>query len=517
MVMCNAHLMDNFHYRYDRWMGYPSEGVSSIVVVDRQLDAPLHRQVYESYRAAILCGKLRPGQVVPSSREFAVDHGISRFPVLHAYAQLLAEGYFESRSGSGTYIASTLPERMMKAAPDVPRTQRATGGSRTVSRRCKLFPAVTLNRSTAIWGAFGVHQPAFDQFPFRIWSALVNRHSRNPRARVIHDIDPMGSDRFREAICDYLGSSRAVQCKPEQIMIVSGSQQALDITARVLLDSGDSVWVEEPGYRLGLTVFAAAGCRLVPVPVDNEGLNVAKGIALKKNARAALVTPSHQYPLGSTMSATRRLQLLNWAHACGSWIIEDDYDSEFRYESGPISSLQGMDANERVIYIGTFSKVLFPSVRIGYVVIPRDLIERFAAVRFAMDIFPPYLHQEVLADFMLEGHFGAHLRKMRQVYSGRRSALVDCIQREFNGRLQIHGAEAGMHVAITLPDGYSDTEIAERAANDRLSLYTLSKYCLRTQALQGFVLGFGSTPVEKMAGAVRKLHTAIDPPRKAQA
>ena len=211
-------------------------------------------------------------------------------------------------------------------------------------------------------------------------------------------------------------------------MVVSGSQQALDITARVLLDSGDSVWVEEPGYKLGLAVFEAAGCRLIPVPVDREGMNIASGISLKKDARAALVTPSHQYPLGSTMSASRRMQLLDWAQSCGSWIIEDDYDSEFRYESRPISSLQGMDTNARVIYIGTFSKVLFPSVRVGYIVIPTDLVERFAMVRLAMDIFPPYLHQEVLTDFMLEGHFGAHVRKMRQVYKERRQALVDCIE-----------------------------------------------------------------------------------------
>ena len=293
-------------------------------------------------------------------------------------------------------------------------------------------------------------------------------------------------------------------------MVVSGSQQALDITARVLLDSGDSVWVEEPGYKLGLAVFEAAGCRLVPVPVDREGMNIADGISLKNDARAALVTPSHQYPLGSTMSASRRMQLLDWAQSCGSWIIEDDYDSEFRYESRPISSLQGMDTNARVIYIGTFSKVLFPSARVGYIVIPADLVGRFAAVRLAMDIFPPYLHQEVLTDFMLEGHFGAHVRKMRQVYKERRQALVDCLKSEFGGQLTIHGAEAGMHVAVTLPGGYLDTEIAARAANNGLSLYTISQYCRDKPALQGFVLGFGSTYVEEMAKAVGKLRAAID-------
>jgi GntR family transcriptional regulator/MocR family aminotransferase len=491
-------------------MSYLSDGVSAQVTVDRRLDVPLHRQVYDGYRAAILSGKLRPGQIVPSSRELATDQAISRFPVLHAYAQLVSEGYFETRAGAGTYIASNLPERLMGVSAAARPEHNGAAGPRNLSRRSRLYPAFDLHRVSRICGPFRVHQPAFEHFPFRIWSGLIRQHSRNPRARVIHDIDPMGNRRFREAICDYLRSSRAVSCEPDQIMVVSGSQQALDITARVLLDIGDSVWVEEPGYALGLAVFEAAGCRLVPVPVDGEGMNIARGLSLKKDARAALVTPSHQYPLGSTMSASRRMQLLDWAQSRGSWIIEDDYDSEFRYESRPISSLQGMDSNARVIYIGTFSKVLFPSVRVGYLVIPTDLVERFAMVRLAMDIFPPYLHQEVLTDFMLEDHFGAHVRKMRKVYKERRRALVSCIEQEFNGELEIHGAEAGMHLAVTLPEGYSDVEIAARAASYELLLYPISPCYRGKPALQGFILGFGSTYVEDMPAAVRKLRTAID-------
>jgi GntR family transcriptional regulator/MocR family aminotransferase len=354
-----------------------------------------------------------------------------------------------------------------------------------------------------------VHQPAFDQFPFRIWSTLVNRHSRNPNAKAIDNIDPLGNQRFRSAICDYLRASRAVRCEPDQIMVVSGSQQALNITARVLLDPGDFVLVEEPGYRLGLTVFAAAGCRLVHVPVDEEGMVVAHGIKMKRNARVAVVTPSHQFPMGSTMSATRRLQLLDWAQKQGSWIIEDDYDSEFRYGSRPIPSLQGMDADARVVYIGTFSKVLFPSARVGYIVIPRDLVERFAAVRFAMDIFPPYLYQEVLADFMKEGHFGAHVRKMRHFYGERRQTLVDCILESCKGTLRISGAHAGMHVTATLLEGFSDEKISARAAEDRLSLFPLSRCFLREPQLQGFLLGFGGTGPIEITRGVQKLRLAI--------
>jgi len=484
-------------------------GITPIVAVDRESEIPLHRQVYEEFRAAILRGDLHPGQRVPSSRELAIEVDISRFPVLHAFAQLLAEGYFESRVGSGTFVSSSLPDQLMSVDGGGRLSKNRPSGLRPVSRRSQLYPPYKGGSTLRGWGAFGVHQPAFDQFPFQIWSSLVARHSRNPQVNVLHRIDPLGSARFREMICAYLRTARAVKCDTSQIMVVSGSQQALDITTRVLLDPGSAVWVEEPGYGLERTVLAASGCRLVPIPVDNEGMDIAKGIKRCPKARAAFVTPSHQYPLGSTLSATRRLHLLNWAQTSGAWIVEDDYDSEYRYETKPIASLQGMDANARVIYIGTFSKVLFPSLRIGYIVIPSDLVERFAAVRFAMDIFPPYLYQEVLADFMSMGHFGRHIRKMRYLYSERRTALVDCLHEEFGDMLQVNGADAGMHVAVTLPDGYLDREIALRAARERLWLWPLSQYYLGKKQRQGFVLGFGSTPIEQIPRAVRRLRSLL--------
>jgi GntR family transcriptional regulator/MocR family aminotransferase len=292
-------------------------------------------------------------------------------------------------------------------------------------------------------------------------------------------------------------------------MVVSGSQQALDITARVLFDPGSPVWVEDPGYRLERIVLAAAGCRLIPVPVDRDGMNISVGIKRHRKARAAFVTPSHQFPLGSTMSLSRRLQLLNWAQSSGAWIIEDDYDSEYRYESLPIASLQGLDVNSRVIYIGTFSKVLFPSLRLGYIVIPPDLVDRFMAVRFAMDIFPPYLYQEVLADFMRMGHFTRHIRRMRQLYGERRTVLVESLRNEAGIDLEVQGAEAGMHLTVTLPAGISDVEIAAKAARDRLWLWPLSPSYFSEQPRQGFILGFGSTPTNQISKAVRSLRAAI--------
>ena len=486
-------------------MNRPSSGALPIIVVDRKAAHPLHKQIYDGFRAAILRRNLRPGVRIPSSRELASELRVSRFPVLNAYAQLLAEGYFESRVGAGTFVSASLPEQRMSVTMPEIESSPTLSGPRSVARRSLLYPAFENHPAIRGWGAFGVHQPAMDQFPFQIWSSLVVRHTRNPHANAIHHVNPMGTERFREAIAGYLRTARGVKCESDQVMIVSGSQQALDITARVLLDPGDSVWVEEPGYRLQRSVLTAAGCHLISIPVDKEGMDVAAGIRTRRKARAAFVTPSHQYPLGSTMSASRRLQLLNWAQHAGAWIVEDDYDSEYRYESLPIASLHGLDVNSRVVYIGTFSKVLFPSLRLGYIVIPRDLIDRFVAVRHVLDIFPPYLYQEVLADFINEGHFTRHIRKMRQVYSEKRTALVQSLREELVGTAEIHGTEAGMHLAITLPDNFNDLLIAAKAGQERLWLWPLSPSYARETRRQGFVLGFGSTPLEHIPSYVRQL------------
>ena len=282
----------------------------------------------------------------------------------------------------------------------------------------------------------------------------------------------------------------------------------VEITARVLLGKGSAVWFEEPGYWLARKVFVGAGCRLVPIPVDADGMMVSAGIKRSPKARAAYVTPSHQYPLGATMSASRRMQLLNWAQGAGSWIIEDDYDSEYRFESAPVSSLQGLDHNARVIYIGTFSKVLFPSLRLGYIVIPPDLVNHFVAVRSAMDIFPPYLFQETIKDFMREGHFARHIRRMRLLYSERRTALVKSIREQLGPEVEVHGSQAGMHLAVTLPKGCNDREIASRAARNGLWLWPLSPAYLGSSR-QGLILGFGNTSAEQMPAAVSRLRTYL--------
>jgi GntR family transcriptional regulator/MocR family aminotransferase len=490
-------------------MAKVSEAIAPVIAVDRKTAKPLHKQIYDGFLSVIVDGNMRPGQRVPSSRTLSIELGISRIPVLNAYAQLLAEGYFESRKGAGTFVSESLPESLTICEDKTPQPTQASSGPRPVARRALLLTRYDRAPWVGGFGAFSVHQPAFDHFPFPIWSSLITRHSKSPRFSQIHNTDPRGSETCREAICTYLRTARAVHCDPSQVMVVAGSQQALEISARVLLGNGSPVWIEEPGYRLARSVFQGAGCRLVPVPVDEDGMNVSAGIKQCAKARAAYVTPSHQYPLGSTMSASRRMQLLNWAQVTGSWIIEDDYDSEYRFESMPISSLQGLDRNARVIYIGTFSKVLFPSLRLGYIVIPPDLMDHFVAVRAAMDIFPPYLHQEAITDFMREGHFARHIRRMRLLYSERRTALVESIREQFGSRLEIHGSQAGMHLAVTLPKGLSDREIATRAARKGLWLWPLSPSYLGAVPRQGFVLGFGNTAVEDMSHAVAQMRAEI--------
>ncbi|HTU33545.1 MAG TPA: PLP-dependent aminotransferase family protein [Candidatus Acidoferrum sp.] len=489
--------------------------ISPIIAVDRKALTPLYAQIYAAYRARILAGELQAGQQIPSTRELAAELGISRIPVLDAYAQLLAEGYFESRVGSGTFVSGSLPGGLDGIESGRATAPTAQSGPRRVAARAIAIPPYERPPWIAHRGAFNLSQPALDAFPFRVWSNLVARYSRGLQVGALQYGPPMGLDELREAVAGYLRTARGVHCEAQQIMIVSGSQQAIDLSARVLLDPGDAVWLEEPGYWLIQNTLKAAQCRLVPVPVDDEGLDVAAGMRLCRKARAVYVAPSHEYPLGVTMSASRRLQLLAWAQSCGAWIIEDDYDSEYRYESMPVSSLQGLDRESRVIYIGTFSKVLFPSLRLGYIAIPPDLVNRFTTVRNATDICPSHLHQAVLAEFIREGHFARHLRRMRRLYAERRHALVQSIQTEVGEALEIIGAEAGMHLCAIMRkergSGHRDVELAVKAALHKLSLWPLSPCYLGRRKRQGFILGFGNTSADEVPAAVRRLANLLRP------
>jgi len=442
---------------------------------------------------------------VSSTRELARDLRISRLPVLDAYAQLVAEGYFETRVGAGTFIASSLHiSSTATQTADKPRSWQA----RRISARAANLPEYERPTWAATLGPFQLGQPELHDFPMDIWSRLVGRYARSMRVNGLQYGDPFGLSELRESVAAYLRTSRAVRCTAEQIMIVSGSQQALDLCARVLLDPDTQVWVEDPGYWLLRHVLKAADCRVIAVPIDREGLKVQAGVKLCRNARAAFVSPSHQYPLGVTMTAARRLELLAWAHAANAWIIEDDYDSEYRYDSMPVASLQGLDRNDRVIYIGNFSKVMFPSMRLGYLVIPQDLVNRFAAVRYTMDICPPHMMQAVMTEFIREGHFSRHLRRMRPVYEERRWVLVESLERELGDRCEIVGDAAGMHLTIFVAD-CDDRDIAGKAAQESVWLSPLSASYLGRTHRSGFVLGFGNSRARDIPTAVANLRKLL--------
>jgi GntR family transcriptional regulator/MocR family aminotransferase len=481
------------------------------IALDRKSKTPLYRQIYEGYRTAIVERRLRPGQRMPSTRGLAEELGLSRIPVLNAFEQLIAEGYLDARTGAGTYVSSALPPES-KAARSAPfEGERTAGGKRGRPRRVSNVAGRL--PSSQPWlkgvGAFAVGHAAIDHFPYATWTRLLSRHAHHLTAKLLRYGPALGSLPFREAVADYLRTTRAMHCESDQIMVVSGSQQALAICARALLDPGDEIWTENPGYHGGRAALDLAGARVVPVPVDDEGLDVAAGIARAPKARAALVTPSHQYPLGATMSASRRLQLLNWASERGAWIIEDDYDSEYRYESLPLGALQGLDRDHRVLYIGTFSKVLFPALRLGYIVIPKDLVETFSNVRRSMDICPPAFMQAALTDFLREGHFALHIRRMRRRYRERRTALVEAIRAMLGEEFKVLGEQAGMHLVVELPPGLSDRAVAKAAAEVELWTMPLS-WCYAGKSLrQGLVLGYGGSTVPEIRAGVRRLSDVV--------
>ena len=487
-----------------------------IIAVDRSSKTPLYRQLYEGYREAILTRRLRPGERLPSTRRLAKELSVSRIPVLQAFELLLAEGYCEGKTGAGTFVSAVLPPGARVSSrgtePLVASTRR---GVRTLSSG----PASRV-AAPEPWlkgtGPFHLGRIALERFPFAAWGRLLAKHARRLDTALLGYGEAAGLPELREAIAAYVRTARGVACEPEQVLVVNGSQQALDLVARVLLEPGSRVFFEEPGYWGARDAFLAAGARLVPVPVDAEGLDVKAGIALCPNAQAAYVTPSHQFPTGVLMTASRRLELLQWARTSGAWIVEDDYDSEYRYDSLPVAALQGLDRDARVLYVGTFSKVLAPGLRIGYLVVPPDLVERFRVVRWLMDICPPALLQAVLADFLVEGSFARHLRRMRALYRDRRAALVDAIRSDLGPVLRVEGERAGLHLLAVLTGAASDRELAYRAAEDGLNTLPLSSCYLGAAKRQGFVLGYGGTEVEDIPGAVRRLARVLRGARPAR-
>lgn len=476
------------------------------ITVDPSSATPVHRQIYEAWRDGILSGRFGGGVRVPSTRELAAALAVARSTVTQAYEQLIAEGYLQPTRGSGTFVCRELPETLLRARPVAKRKNAAPAEIALSRLGARLTQDFVYPPRPAGFICFSQWSPDLDQFPFALWHRLLNRHLRRPvHALFDYAVEPSGHAALQQEITAYVARSRAVQCAPEQVVVVNGSQQALDLCARLLLDPGDTVAFEDPGYLGTRRVFNAYDAKLRPVRVDTEGLVVAD---LGERARLVYVTPSHQFPTGVAMSLARRLALIEWARRHRAVILEDDYDSEYRYSGPPLPSLQGLAGDVPVIYCGTFSKVMFPGLRVGYVIVPPALVPVFTRAKWLSDRQTPVLEQAALADFLREGHLERHIRRMRRLYGRRREVLVESLQRHFGDAAQIIGDPAGMHLLVR----FDDERIAERARRNKVQLVSSAAYYLSKAPPNEFVLGFSSLGERTIREGVKRLaHSDVGP------
>ncbi len=474
-------------------------------VVDKSSATKLYRQLYDQIRDAILSGRLAPGTRLPSTRELASELNIARNTVLNAFEQLYAESYLERRVGDGTYISNQLPDDLLRvnnlpAQPSPRRNDPSTAAT---------FMSVSVANYSGPPRPFRTGTPAFDAFPYKLWGRLLVRRWSSYAGEMLQYSDSAGYLPLRKAIASYISTTRGVRCVPEQLLITSGSQHALELVIRTVLKPGNKVWIEDPGFLGARASFIAAGAQLVPVPVDNEGLNIAAGMERCPDPQLIYVTPSHQYPLGSTLSLSRRLALVKLAARTGAWVIEDDYDSEFRYTGRPLAALQGLDSEQRVIYIGTLSKVLFPSIRIGYIVAPADLFDALLSARCLGGHQSPTLEQAVLADFIREGHFARHIRRMRVLYAERQQALVNAAKSELKELLEIRPSDAGMHLLGWLPPQVDDQKAFHAATAAGVEVTPLSAYCIEPPKRGALRLGYTGYKSRDIWRATRRLAEAL--------
>lgn len=496
----------------------PASFMLSIIRLESQLPTPLYRQIYEALRQAIITRHLDAGVRLPSTRDLAEVLLVSRNTVINAIDQLIAEGYLESRTGSGTFVTSELPEESLSAfvnhtPPEphpLPKRDLSEHGTRYdwLAQRFSM-PRVSPPPSSL---AFNVGVPDLRAFPFEQWGQMAARHFRDhPPLAIGSEQGLAGYLPLREAVAEYLRVARGVRCETEQVFITAGTQQSLYMAVRLLCNAGDAAWVENPLYSPVRNVLYAEKISLVPIPVDDEGLDVEAGIHQAPHAKLVYVTPSHQFPTGSTLSLARRMKLLHWAEQAGAWILEDDYDSEFRYSGYPLASLQGLDVHNRVVYMGTFSKVLFPGLRLGYVVAPPDLVKAFVGARAVMGYTLPLEPQAITTQFIREGHFTRHIRRMRKLYAERRDAFMEEAARYLGGLLEFGPSDAGMHVIAWLPAGTDDRQVWEAAARQGLRTPPASTFYVgNTSPRQGLLLGFSPITPDEIRTAMPKLAQAIE-------
>ncbi|MBC5800334.1 MAG: PLP-dependent aminotransferase family protein [Candidatus Eremiobacteraeota bacterium] len=477
------------------------------VALDPQSATPKHRQLYSRLREAVLGDRLHAGDALPSSRTFARELGVSRNTVLAAYEQLLAEGYLVGRAGSGTFVAADATRERSPKAPSEASPGASQRGHAALAPAAALLSALRMELPYPLAAprAFQIAATPIDVFPFAPWARLAARRLRDAPGALLSEREPLGYRPLREAIAAHLRNTRAVLCEADQIAVVSGAHAAIFMCAMLLVGPHDAVWMEEPGYPAARGALRLRTEHVVPVPVDAEGLDVATGLQLAPRPRLIYATPSHQFPLGATMTLRRRLDLLHAAESANAWIIEDDYDSELRYDGRPLAALQGLDRSGRVIYVGTFNKIVFQGLRIGYAVLPRELVDSFTSARYFIDEYPPALAQAVLTDFMDEGFFARYVRKARPVCAERQDCLLARVRHKLGDLVRLEPSPAGGFLVAELPDDVDDVALSFALGRRGVDVLALSPFFAGAAVRRGLLLGYAAVDLAAIRAGVDTL------------
>ncbi|AXC09718.1 Transcriptional regulator, GntR family domain / Aspartate aminotransferase [Acidisarcina polymorpha] len=474
-----------------------------LTLKSRARNQTLTNWLYGELRSAILDGRLAPGARLPASRDFASQDELSRGTVVSVLERLQAEGYISSRIGFGTWVNRVEAPRPARLATATPAYIRGV-----ISTYKRPKPWVDLPLVEGI-RPFRIGEPAINEFPSELWGRVAAHRARNFGAWLKKEADPRGYRPLRDAIAEYLRTSRGVRCTAEQIIVVSGIQQALDLLARLLLKKSDPVWIEDPGYFGASIAFDTVGAKIIPVPVNDEGISVSAGIRICPDAKGAYVTPAHQFPLGVTMSLERRMALLSWASRAGAFVIEDDYDSEYRFEGPPVPALQSLDNHSSVIFIGSFSKTLFPALRVGYMVLPAPLIDHFLGFRYRTDFRNSSFDQAVLCDFIIDGHLARHLRRMRNLYAERLATLIEGARQHLGGLLEISNVRAGLYTIGYLKNQMTSRQAERLAAAQGVEVLAVDRFTVRGPDPNALLLGFGGFDELAIRQALIRLAKAL--------
>lgn len=479
------------------------------IKLHKKSEVPLYTQVYGIFRELILNKRLRPGDRLPATRNLASELGVSRVIITQGFEQLILEGYLVGKTGSGTYVAEIIPDSLTLTQNTT--SQKSPARQHIVNGKPNILSDV-LKRSSVKEDVvpFITGTPSLDLFPYKIWSQVAMQVMKNFKQYHLGYDDALGYMPLRVEIAKYLRVARAVNCEPEQVIVINGSQQGLNLVVQCLLKKEDAVWMEDPGYYGAKFAFSNVGANICPIPIEEDGIDLDYAVKHYADGKLLYITPSHQFPLGKTLSLTKRLKLLKWAHQHNMWILEDDYDSELRYEGRPLASLQGLDQHQRVIYMGTFTKVLFPGLRLAYVVAPSlEMVDRLKLIKAMLDRQSPIMEQAIVASFMEEGHFLRHLRKMRLLYDERKNTLVKLLKDKIGDQLEIDNTAAGMNLVAWFTGKIDLEKFIQQTNEQGIVVPLVNDYTMKYYTRPGITLGFSAFTKYKMKIGVEKLAICV--------